>query len=90
MYLPLALRLIEKYISENEVDAEAGGRGGGVAPHYTARSLSLCVCVCSLEIRLYLMVLERMERTEKLLEVVRGPLGKSDVVHSLALTCTYE
>ena len=43
MYLPLALRLIEKYISENEVDAEAGGRGGGVAPHYTALSLSVCV-----------------------------------------------
>lgn len=112
MYLPLAERLIEKYVNENKVEAEAGKEKilrwmfADTILSYPSSLLSfpplllifpsspllfflfwfpflffpsslLPSPASSPEVKLYLIVLEKLSKTEKRLEVIRGELGSS-------------
>ncbi|XP_031561893.1 N-alpha-acetyltransferase 25, NatB auxiliary subunit-like [Actinia tenebrosa] len=58
MLLPLAERMIEKFVNEGKIDAEA-------------------------EVHLYLMILESLQKYDKALEVLKGPLGEKLVSNPL-------
>ena len=55
MYLPLAEKMLDKFVKENRMTALA-------------------------ELRLYIMVLEMIDKPERVLRVLEGPLGMYSVI----------
>ncbi|KAK3737471.1 hypothetical protein QZH41_008359, partial [Actinostola sp. cb2023] len=58
MLLPLAERMVEKFVNEGKIEAEA-------------------------EVRLYIMILEALDKYEKAIEVLQGPLGEKLISYPL-------
>ena len=54
MYLPLAERMLDKFVKEDRMNAVA-------------------------ELRLFIMVLEMVDKPEKVLQVLEGPLGMCEI-----------
>ena len=84
MYLPLAEKLMDKYFLDNDVDAEAGKNRTlslppSLPPHpsfpLNVKELFFNLFLLPVEVRLYLMVLDKTHNVEKKLEVLCGAVG---------------